>query len=257
MKNINMVVDIGNTNIVIGFYSNTEYQYSWRINTDQAKTEDEYFIIIKQLANEQNLILSQIEKVAISSVVPKITRTFSQLITKYLKCDIEIVNANYELELKFPMEDPSFIGSDLIVNAFSAITKYKTNCIICDFGTATTIQLVGGDGFFFGTIIAPGVITSAKNLFDSTALLANVQLEKPEHLLGINTTDALLSGIVTGNSLMLDGFIKAIKNEYKHLGSFKTIATGGIAELICKDSKEIDIIDVNLTLDGLNFICCK
>ena len=257
MKNINMVVDIGNTNIVIGFYSNTEYQYSWRINTDKAKTEDEYFSIIKQLADEQNLILSQINKVAISSVVPKITRVFSYLIKKYIKCDIEIVNAYCELGLKFPMEDPGFIGSDLIVNAFSAITKYKTNCIICDFGTATTIQLVGEDGFFFGTIIAPGVITSAKNLFDSTALLSNVQLEKPEHLLGTNTTDALLSGIITGNFLMLDGFIKAIKNEYIHLGSFKTIATGGIAELICQDSKEIDIIDVNLTLDGLNFICCK
>ena len=257
MKNINMVVDIGNTNIVIGFYSNTEYQYSWRINTDKAKTEDEYFSIIKQLADEQDLILSQINKVAISSVVPKITRVFSYLIKKYVKCDIEIVNAYSELGLKFPMKDPGFIGSDLIVNAFSAILKYKTNCIICDFGTATTIQLVGKDGLFFGTIIAPGVITSAKNLFDSTALLSNVQLEKPEHLLGTNTTDALLSGIVTGNSLMLDGFIKAIKNEYKHLGSFKTIATGGIAELICKDSKEIDIIDVNLTLDGLNFICCK
>ena len=254
MKNINMVVDIGNTHIVIGFYSYTEYQYSWRLNTNNAKTEDEYFCIIKQLAENQNLILSQIDKVAISSVVPEITRIFSHLINKYIKCDIDIVNAYSELGLIFPMEDPGFIGSDLVVNAYSAITKYKTNCIICDFGTATTIQLVGKDGHFFGTIIAPGVITSAKNLFNSTALLSNVQLKKPEHLLGTNTTDALLSGIITGNSLMLDGFIKALKREYKHLGSIKTIATGGIAELICMDSKEIDIIDTNLTLDGLNLI---
>ena len=252
-----MVIDIGNTNIVIGFYSNTEYLYSWRLNTDKTKTEDEYFSIIKQLADDQKLILFQINKVAISSVVPEISRTFSQLITKYIKCDIEIVNAYSELGLKFPMQDPGFIGSDLIVNAFSVISKYKTNCIICDFGTATTIQLVGKDGYFFGTIIAPGIITSAKNLFDSTALLSNVQLEKPEHLLGTNTTDALLSGIITGNLLMMDAFIKALKKEYKHLGSIKTIATGGIAELICKDSKEIDIIDKNLTLDGLNLICCK
>ena len=257
MKNINMVVDIGNTHIVMGFYSNTQCQFTWRLNTDKAKTEDEYFSIIKQLADDRKLILSQINKATISSVVPEITRIFSHLIKKYLKCDFEIINAYYELGLKFPMEDPGFIGSDLVVNAFSAITKYKTNCIICDFGTATTIQLVGKDGQFFGTIIAPGVITSAKNLFDSTALLSNVQLQKPKQILGTNTTDALLSGIITGTSIMLDGFIKALKKEYENLGLITTIATGGIAELICNDSKEIDIIDKNLTLDGLNLICCK
>jgi len=257
MKNINMVVDIGNTHIVIGIYTNSEFQYSWRLNTDSTKTEDEYFSIIKQLADDRKLVQSQINKAAISSVVPEITRIFSHLIKKYLKCDVEIVNAYSELGLKFPIDDPGFIGSDLIVNAFSAKEKYKTNCLICDFGTATTIQLVGKDGRFFGTIIAPGVITSAKNLFDSTALLSNIQLKEPKHLLGTNTTDALLSGIITGNSLMLNAFIKALKKEHKHLSPIKTIATGGIAELICKNSKEIDIIDKNLTLDGLNRICIK
>ncbi len=257
MKNINMAVDIGNTHIVIGFYSNTEFQYSWRLNTDETKTKDEYFDIIKKLADDRKLILSQINKAAVSSVVPVITQIFSHLINKYIKCEIIIINAYSELGLNFPVEDPGFIGSDLIVNAFSAKEKYKTNCIICDFGTATTIQLVGKDGQFFGTVIAPGVITSAKSLFDSTALLSNVQLEKPKHLLGTNTTDSLLSGIITGNLLMTDGFIKALKKEYKYLGQIKAIATGGIAELICKDSKEIDIIDKNLTLDGLNRICCK
>jgi len=257
MKNINMVVDIGNTNTVMGFYSETVLQYSWRLNTDKAKTEDEYFSIIKQLADNHKLMLSQITKTAISSVVPEITRIFSHLIKKYFNCDVDIVNAYSKLGLQFSVTDPGFIGSDLVVNAFSAIEKYNTNCIICDFGTATTIQLVGKDGYFFGTVIAPGVITSAKNLFDSTALLANVQLTKPEHLLGTNTTDALLSGIVTGNLMMLEGFIKAIKNEYKHLGEIKTIATGGISELICSDSEEIDVINKNLTLDGLNFFCCK
>ncbi len=252
-----MVVDIGNTHIVIGFYSNSEFQYSWRLNTDSTKTEDEYFSILKLLADDRNLILTQINKAAISSVVPEITRIFSHLINKYIKCNINIINAYSTLGLKFPMKDPGFIGSDLVVNAFSAKEKYKINCIICDFGTATTIQLVGKDGHFYGTIIAPGVITSAKNLFDSTALLSNVQLKEPKHLLGTNTTDALLSGIITGNLLMLDGFIKALKEEYNHLGPLKTIATGGIAELICKDSKEVDIIDKNLTIDGLNRICIK
>ena len=257
MGNINMVVDIGNTNIVLGFYTKTELLYIWRLNTDKAKTVDEYFSIIKQLINDRKLELSQIKKVAISSVVPEITEIFSHLISTYIKCDIAIIDAYSDLGLIYPVKNLKFIGSDLVVNAFSAKEKYKTNCIICDLGTATTIQLVGEDGFFYGTIIAPGVITSSKNLFNSTALLSSVQLKRPEHLLGTNTTDALLSGILTGNKLMLNGFINALKDEYKHLGSIKTIATGGIADLIYKDSKEIDIIDKNLTLDGLNFICCK
>lgn len=257
MKNINMAVDIGNTHTVMGFYSNAEFLYSWRINTDKSRTEDEYFTIIKQLADNHELVLSQVEKAAVSSVVPEMTRIISHLIKKYIKCDVKIVTAYTELGLKFPVDDPGFIGADLIVNAFSALQKYKTNCLICDFGTATTIQLIGKDGLFYGTVISPGVITSAKNLFESTALLSQVSLKKPQNLLGTNTTDALLSGIVIGNSLMLDGFLKAIKREFKHLEEIKTIATGGISELICNDSDEVDIIDKTLTLDGLNYICNK
>jgi len=257
MKSINMVIDIGNSHTVMGFYSQSEYQYSWRLNTEKEKTEDEYFSIIGQLAKDRNLKLHQINKVAISSVVPEITRIFSHLITKYIQCKVIIVNAYSDLGLEFQVDDPGFIGSDLVVNAYAAKEKYKANCIVCDLGTATTIQLIGKDGHFFGTAITPGVITSAKNLFASTALLSNVQLDKPKYLLGTNTTDALLSGIITGNSLMLDGFIRALKKEYEHIGQITSIATGGIAELICKDSNEIDIIDKNLTLDGLNLICCQ
>lgn len=211
MKNINMVIDIGNTHIVVGFYSQNKYQYSWRLSTDIAKTEDEYFSIIKQLAESCDLTLTHVSKAAVSSVVPEITRIFSHLIAKYIQCEIVIVNAYFDLGLEFPVADPGFIGSDLVVNAFSAKEKYKTNCIICDLGTATTIQLVGKDGYFFGTAITPGVLTSAKSLFKSTALLSNVQLNKPKHLLGTNTTDALLSGIITGNKFMLEGFIKVLK----------------------------------------------
>ncbi|MCF7859346.1 MAG: type III pantothenate kinase [Candidatus Cloacimonetes bacterium] len=257
MNNINMVIDIGNTHIVLGFYLNSELQFSWRLNTDNDKTEDEYFSIIKQLANEYKLELDQIGQVAISSVVPQITRVFTHLIEKYIKCEIKLVNAYYDLGLKFPIKDPGFIGSDLVVNAFSAKEKYKANCIICDFGTATTIQLVGKDGNFYGTIIAPGVLTSAKNLFNSTALLPNIQLVKPRNLLGTSTAEALCSGIVTGNLFMITGFINAIKKEYSQLDLIKVIATGGISELICEDSREIDIIDKNLTLDGLELICRK
>ncbi|MCK4653346.1 MAG: type III pantothenate kinase [Candidatus Cloacimonetes bacterium] len=257
MKDYNFVVDIGNTHIVMGIYFQNKLFQSWRLSSDKFKTEDEYFSSIKLLAEEYSIDFGDVNKSVISSVVPEITRVFTHLIQKFMKCSVKIVNAYTELGLKFPVQDPGFIGADLVVNAFSAKEKHKTNCIVCDFGTATTVQLIGKDGYFHGSIIAPGVITSAKNLFESTSLLPNIQLQSPETLLGTNTKDSLLSGIITGNSYMLDGFIKAIKGEYRHLGEIKTIATGGIAELICENCKEIDIIDKNLTLDGLNLICQK
>ncbi len=257
MKKYNQVLDVGNTHIVMGIYSENGLIRSWRLSTDKSKTEDEYFSIIKNLLSENSIDIKNIVSIAISSVVPNLTRVFEHLIQKYFFCSLIIVNSGCELGLKFPMKDPGFIGADLVVNAFAAKEKYKTNCIICDFGTATTIQLVGADGFFYGTIISPGVITSAKNLFETASQLSNIQLQKPDNILGTTTRDALLSGILTGNTFMLDGFVESIRKKYKHLGKIKVIATGGIADLICENSKEVDIIDKHLTLDGLNLICQK
>jgi len=239
----------------MGIFSNNSLKLSWRIGTDYAKTEDEYFGIIKILAQENGVELTGLEIAAMSSVVPELSRVFSHLIKKYLKCPLITVTAKTNLGLSFPMKNPEFIGADLIVNAFAAKEIYRENCIVCDFGTATTIQLVGADGFFHGTVIAPGVITSASNLFKKASLLSDVELKPPPNILGTNTENALLSGILFGNSFMLDGFIAAIRREYRHLGKIKAIATGGIAGLICHNSKEIDLINKNLTLDGLNLIC--
>ncbi len=257
MEKYNQVLDIGNTHIVMGIYSENGLIRSWRLTTDKSKTEDEYFSVIKPLLSENSINIKNIVSIAISSVVPNLTRVFEHLIQKYFFCSPIIVNSGCGLGLKFPMKDPGFIGADLVVNAFAAKEKYKTNCIIFDFGTATTIQLVGADGFFYGTIIYPGVITSAKNLFETTSQLSNIKFQKPENILGTTTRDALLSGIITGNTFMLDGFIGSIRKEYKHLGKIKVIATGGIADLVCENSKEVDIIDKHLTLDGLNLICQK
>ena len=155
------------------------------------------------------------------------------------------------------MENPDFIGADLIVDAFIAKEKYKTNCIICDFGTATTIQLVGADGYFYGTVIAPGIKTSADSLFLKTAQLSKIELQTPKSILGTNTKDSLLSGIIYGSIFMIDGIIRQIKKEFNNLENIKVIATGGLAHLVSEDSEEIEIIDENLTLDGLNLICLR
>ncbi|RLC53097.1 MAG: type III pantothenate kinase [Candidatus Cloacimonadota bacterium] len=255
MSKSRFVVDIGNTHIVMGIYRDNSLVHSWRIGTDYAKTEDEYFSIIKILSQEGAVDFAEISIAAIASVVPELTRVFSHLVKKYLKCPLIVVTAKTDLGLSFPMKNPEFIGADLLVNAFAAKEIYRENCIVCDFGTATTIQLVGADGFFYGTVISPGVITSAANLFKKASLLSNVELKPPQKVLGTSTEDALLSGILSGNTFMIDGFISAIRDEYKHLGTIKAVATGGIAGLICQNSRKIDLINKNLTLDGLNLIC--
>ena len=252
-----LVIDIGNTNIEIGIYNDQELICSWRLESNPSKTEDEYYGIIRSLANQNRIDLNEIGICCISSVVPELSRIFEHLFQKYLHSRIFNVNAYTDLGLTFPMSDPGFIGADLIVNAYSAWKKYGTNCIICDLGTATTIQLVGSDGYFYGTIIAPGVVISSANLFQKASLLTKIQLETPEHTLGTTTRDALLSGIIKGHSLMLDSFIRKIKEEYNRLRDFKVIMTGGIAQLLGQNLEEMAIIDKTLTIDGLFRICLQ
>jgi type III pantothenate kinase len=253
----NLVADIGNTHIVIGVYHDDKILHSFRMKTDTLKTEDEYYNLLLGLMQIHGLNINEITNFALSSVVPSLARTFNHLVEKYLKCRIINVNGYLDLGLKYPMKDPGLIGADLVVNAFAAKEIYNLPTIVCDFGTATTIQLVGSDGYFFGTVIVPGVMTSASKLFSVASKLSNIQLESPKELLGTNTVDALRSGIISGNRFMLDGFIKEIRKKYSYLGEIKAVATGGIAEMICKDSNEIDVVNKTLTLDGLNIICNK
>ncbi|MBN2461331.1 MAG: type III pantothenate kinase [Candidatus Cloacimonetes bacterium] len=250
----NIVFDVGNSHIVIGIYRKDHLEHSWRLETVHTKTEDEYYVILRSLLDIVPVEVSQFDKAALSSVVPVLTRVIDHMVEKYLPCPLHIVDACSDLGLRFPMPDPGFIGSDLVVNAFAAREKYKTSCIIVDFGTATTLQLVGRDGFFYGTIIAPGIQTSAASLFAKAAQLAPIKLESPRCLLGTTTRDALLSGIINGNKLMMEGLITRIRKECSDLGEIRTIATGGISHLVCQDSSLIDIIDKTLTLDGLNLI---
>ena len=251
MENI-FVIDIGNTNTVCGLYSNGDLVNSFRLSSDRDRTTDEYYVLFKSLNSEH-----KIDYIAVSSVVPIIGRTIESVILRYYNVPYIFVTGNTELGIKYNMTDPSFIGADLVVNAYAAWQKYKENCIICDFGTATTIQLIGSDGTFYGTIIMPGLTTAAYNLFEKAALLTNIQLEAPKELLGLNTRDALLSGIIRGHAFSIEGFVNSIMDNYSELGFITTIATGGVSNLVADHSQRIDIIDKTLTLDGLYLIAKK
>jgi type III pantothenate kinase len=253
MKNRIIVIDIGNTNLVIGLYDNDLLLSSWRIHTDKNRTEDEYFVVISSLLISIKEDIGNIAIAVLSSVVPQLNRVIRKMFEKYFDCKFVQVNSEMELNLKFLVADYSHVGADLLVNAYSSINKYQTNTIVCDLGTATTIQLTGKDGTFYGASIIPGVKSSSNLLFEKASQLADIKLERPKNILGQTTKDALLTGIINGHAFILDGFIRKIKEEY-NLGEYKTIATGGIARLICSCSQEVEIIDDSLILDGLNLI---
>ena len=258
MKKINLSIDVGNTNIVFGFFIDNKLLYSFRMESEVDADYNDYFAELHDFTQKRSINISRIEKIALSSVIPSITDEIVLLIKKKFKRSKFVTITPFsDLGLQFPMKNPGYIGSDLIVNAFAAKEIYKENCIICDFGTASTFQLVGGNGYFYGTIIAPGINTAAESLYKNAALLEEVELENPTDILGQSTKEAILSGIVTGNALMTDGFIRSIKNKYKEIGNIITIATGGNADLIKNNTQEIDILDIDLTLKGLNTICNK
>ncbi len=257
-----LVSDIGNSNINFGIYDNKLIS-TWRVHTYQERTSTEYFILLKSILQENKVNLSDITDFIISSVVPHLDPIFEEMAVSYLKVQPVFVSYDMPLGLTFHnVPDPSVIGADLLVNATSAFYKYKKNCIVVDLGTATTIQLVSSKGEFLGTAIAPGVLTSAKQLFKKAAKLQDISINiniPKLSIIGQNTYSSLLSGIIWGNSLMIDGFIKKIKQDYKSpdksgSGEFIAIATGGMTPLIYKHCSEIDILDKNLTLDGLHII---
>lgn len=256
MHNHYLVIDAGNTNTEVGLYSDEGLICSWRISSDIDRTEDELFSIINGLAAHRGVPLRGVNVCCIASVVPELTRIYNHIFEKYFDSNNLItISSSSNLGLKFPTEDYSYIGADLLVNAYSARYKYKTNVIIVDFGTATTVQLVDINGLFYGTTISPGIKISSANLFQKASLLSKIKLEPPNEILGTNTKDSLLSGIVRGHCYMVDSFVRNIKKRYDYLKEFKVIATGGIAHLLKAFLEEVDTVDKTLTIDGLYYYC--
>ena len=258
-----MVVDIGNTNILCAIYLDGEPIWTARFTSSREKTSDEYYILLSGLmessvlSEEEKIAIEDINYVALGSVVPELTRVWRHLFSKYFKVEITEINALSPLGISFRVENPSFIGADLIANAYAALHKYKSSSIIIDLGTATTIELISNERRFEGAIIAPGMKLGAEILFQRAAQLYEIELVQPPVLLGLNTTDAMLSGVVYGHSIMLDVLVVKIKEQYSQLAPIRTILTGGMASLVKPSMKEIDVVDRHLTLDGFYLAFCR
>lgn len=247
-----LVMDTGNTNIVIGVYDQGKLKYHWRMETYRQKTEDEYAMQVKSLFTHVGLTFEAVRGIIISSVVPPVMFPLEQMCRKYFNLKPLIVGPGVKTGLNIKYENPREVGADRIVNAVAAIEEYGSPLIIVDFGTATTYCYIDHDGGYMGGAIAPGIGISMEALFDRASKLPRIELARPDHIVGKNTVSAMQAGIVYGYVGQVEGIVARMKAQSKEEPT--VIATGGLADLIASESNAIDVVDNFLTLKGLHLI---
>jgi len=245
-----LVLDIGNTNTNIGIYKGDILVKELKIASDKIKTDDEYGILFLSLIGN---LKDKLKGACICSVVPDLGETIKCAVEKYL--DIEVYNISYKskLPVKIALNEPSEAGADRIANACAVSILYKLPAIVVDIGTATTFDIVDKNKNFIGGIIAPGPLIQAKSLANFTSKLPKLRIENPKNTIGKNTIDAMMSGIVNGHKVMVEGMIKLCEDEIQEKAT--TIATGGFSKILFQNMKRsFDFINKDLTLFGAKVI---
>ena len=250
-----LVIDVGNTNIVFGIYKDKELLNNWRIASEKHRTSDEYGLLFEQIFRYHVLEAEDIDSIIISSVVPPLMHTLSNMCVKYFDIDPIMVGPGVKTGMDIKYDNPKEVGADRIVNGVAGYEKYGGPLIIVDFGTAITFDVISKEGDYLGGAITPGIGISSEALFMKTSKLPKVEIAKPDRVIGKNTVNSIQSGLVYGYVGLVDYIIDNIIHELNHKkDSVKVIATGGFARLIGEESKYISDIDNLLTLEGLRII---
>lgn len=248
-----LAIDVGNTNVVLGVYSGSGdtavLSGDWRIRTDRERTTDEHGMLVKHLLEHKGIKLDAIKNIAISSVVPTMSETLSDLCRKYFQTDPFIVNSTIDLGFEIKYQPASDVGADRLCNTVGAFAKYGGPAIVVDFGTATTFDAIAANGDYLGGAIIPGIGISMDALFRQAARLYRVELVAPPCAIGTNTVHAMQSGLVFGYAGQTDAMVGRMREELG--GAARVIATGGLADLISRESNTIEIVDQLVTLEGL------
>jgi len=248
-----LAIDLGNTNITIGVFEGNALEGTFRMTTKQPRTSDEIGIFICNLLTQRKIAIEQIEAVIVASVVPDMMYSLNSAIIKYFGQKPILVNADLDTGITVKTDHPAQLGADRVVDAAAAYEYYGGPVIVVDFGTATTYDFVTEDGMFEGGVIAPGLQTAAESLWDASAKLPKIAIEKPESVLAKNTITSMQSGVVYGYIGQTEYIINQLKNE-SGFRNVKVVATGGLGAMIAKETDTIDIYDRHLTLKGLHFI---
>lgn len=251
-----LVIDVGNTNITLGIFKKENLIANFRITTRIARTSDEYGIIIHDLLKSKGMDLSQVEAVAIASVVPGIMHSLKSAIIKYLNITPFEIGIGTKTGIKIVTPNPKEIGSDRIVDAVAAYDIYGGPLIVIDFGTATTYDLITEDGSFLAGITSPGIRICADALWHKTARLPEIEIRKPASILAKDTITSMQAGLVYGYIGQTEYIVKKIMEESRIEG-IKVIATGGLGKIIADETEAIHIFDDNLTLKGIRLIYNK
>ncbi len=248
-----MTIDIGNTNISLGVFHGEQLGPRWRVSTDHHRMPDEYGLQIDGLLKHENLTPADITGVCLASVVPRLTGVFLEACKAYLDQDPLVVDAGVKTGVRILYETPRSVGADRIVDAAAVQQLYGGGpaCVV-DFGTGTTFDAISKEGDYLGGAIAPGIGIAADALFQRAAKLPKVDLNTPPSVIGRNTPHAMQSGLIFGYVGLVEGMVARFREE---LGpEMKVIATGGLTEIIARETKVIDIVAPWLTLDGLRVI---
>lgn len=262
-----LAVDVGNTNTVLGLYrlenesdaiappaptspsDAPQLAAHWRISTHRTQTVDEYGVLFVNLFNMHGMAPSQVTHIIVSSVVPPVDSTLRQVCESYFHVQPLFVEPGIKTGMPVLVDNPSELGADRLVNAIAAFERYGGPCVVVDFGTATTFDVISAKGEYLGGAIAPGLGISADALFSRAARLGRVDIKRPAKVIGTNTVTHLQSGLYYGYIGLVDGILERMIAE---LGQpARVIATGGLARQISSDSRFIAEIDDMLTLDGL------
>ncbi|MBT3312663.1 MAG: type III pantothenate kinase [Desulfobacterales bacterium] len=248
-----LVIDVGNTNMVIGVFDGDNLIKDWRIRTERNRTADEFGVLASNLITGSGINMIDIKKTVISSVVPPVAAALDLFCKKYFSHAPIWVDAKSSANMPILYTNPDEVGADRIVNSIAAYEKYKTSLIVIDFGTATTFDAISSKGEYIGGAITPGIMISADALFMKASKLPRVDLmTPPEKVIGRDTLSSIKSGIIYGCASLVDGMVKRMSEE---MGSNpKIIATGGLAEIIKNISGTIESIEPDLTLEGLKII---
>jgi type III pantothenate kinase len=247
-----LVIDVGNSNIVLGVYDGITLVRNWRLSTDKSRTSDEYAVLLHSLFDQAGLEFESVEAAIISSVVPPLTGVMEAIVRDFFHHTPYVVGPGIKTGMPIQYDNPREVGADRIVNAVAGFEKHHCALVIVDFGTATTFDYVNAKGEYCGGAIAPGLAISVEALFQRASKLPRIDIAKPPQIIAKNTVNSMQAGIFFGYVGLVDEIVNRIKLESKD--SPRVIATGGLASLIAPESRTIDEVDGFLTLDGLRIL---
>ena len=247
-----LTIDVGNTNTVLGVFREETLIANWRLTTARQQTVDEYGVLTRNLFTLGGLDREAITGVIISSVVPPVNWTLAEMSQRYFGKKAIFVELGVKTGMAVLVDNPSEVGADRIVNGVAAYQQYGGPCIVVDFGTAITFDVISKKGEYLGGVIAPGLGIAAEALFSRAARLPRVEVKDPGKVIGTSTVTHMQAGLFYGAVDMVDGMIARMKKELDE--NAVVVATGGQASLVASGSKLIQHTDEFLTLKGLRLI---